>query len=335
MRNKLKVKDIRRLTGLTGAEIAWFHHQKVVQASGYSNYSVEGHDGYKEFDRRDLPKFQQIAMYYDLGLRRNEIRDIMKAKDYDCGRALDDLYVQLKEKRDRLERHMIAIEHLRMIGTKGNVLDYLRGSSMESLGANYQLLQNSGTWAEMQTQFLQMPTESFEQQIITCAQNLAALSDEALQGEAGASAISALVETMTGNLGLMGYILMLAIPAGVLGEGTMADDVPAMLGAELSEAQARAIMEYLEADLDRAYSEIIDIIVQYHSFFGGEYDSEEIRAMADAAKVVAKTYFGISQEIEYRLLFELMPPKPVKHEKDYLNYLYNALYHYHQKETQK
>ena len=76
MRNKLKVKDVRRITGLTGAEIAWFHHQKVVQASGYTNYSVEGYDGYKEFDRRDLPKFQQIAMYYDLGLRRNEIRDI-------------------------------------------------------------------------------------------------------------------------------------------------------------------------------------------------------------------------------------------------------------------
>lgn len=335
MRNKLKVKDIRRITGLTGAEIAWFHHQKVVQASGYSNYSVEGHDGYKEFDRRDLPKFQQIAMYYDLGLRRNEIRDIMLAKDYDFDRAMDELYIQLKEKRERLERHMIAIEHLRMIGTKGNILDYLQGLSMETLGANYQALLNSSTWTEMQTQFLQIPAEALENQIIACAKNLSSLSDDALQSNAGTSAVSDLVDIMTENLGLMGYILMLAIPASILGKGTMADDVTEMLGTELSETQARAIMEYLETDLGRAYSEIIDIIVEYHSFFGGEYDSEQIRSMADATKAVAKSYFGISREIEYRLLFELIPPRPVKGVKDYLNYLYNALYYHHQKATQK
>ena len=137
MEGMLKVKDIRRLTGLTGAEIAWFHHKKVVEAAAYSTYSVEGYNGYKLFNRSDLPKFQQIAMYYELGLRRDEIRDIMTAKDYDVNRALEDLYGQLREKRDRLERHMVAIEHLQKLGAKGHIMDYLQDIDLEELGRNF------------------------------------------------------------------------------------------------------------------------------------------------------------------------------------------------------
>lgn len=43
---KLKtVKEVCRLTGLTGKHLYYFHHEKVVRATAYANYSVEGNDG--------------------------------------------------------------------------------------------------------------------------------------------------------------------------------------------------------------------------------------------------------------------------------------------------
>ena len=49
MKNKT-VKEVCALTGLTGKHLYYFHHERVVRAVAYANYSVEGNDGYKLYD---------------------------------------------------------------------------------------------------------------------------------------------------------------------------------------------------------------------------------------------------------------------------------------------
>lgn len=71
------VKEVCALTGLTGKHLYYFHHENVVRAVAYANYSVEGNDGYKLYDEAGVEKLRQIALYYQLGLKRNEIRDLM------------------------------------------------------------------------------------------------------------------------------------------------------------------------------------------------------------------------------------------------------------------
>ena len=39
------VKVAGDLTGLTRKHLYYFHHEKVVQAVAYANYSVEGYNG--------------------------------------------------------------------------------------------------------------------------------------------------------------------------------------------------------------------------------------------------------------------------------------------------
>lgn len=72
------VKEVCALTGLTGKHLYYFHHENVVRAAAYANYSVEGNDGYKLYDEAGVEKLQQIALLYELGLKRNEIRDLMR-----------------------------------------------------------------------------------------------------------------------------------------------------------------------------------------------------------------------------------------------------------------
>ena len=80
MRKYKTVKEVCALTGLTGKHLYYFHHEKVVCASAYANYSVAGNDGYKLYDDAAVEKLRQIALYYRLGLKRNEIRDINTEK---------------------------------------------------------------------------------------------------------------------------------------------------------------------------------------------------------------------------------------------------------------
>lgn len=71
------VKEVCAMTGLTRKRLYYFHHENVVRAVAYANYSVEGYDRYKLYDDIAVEKLQQIALYYQLGMKRDEIRDIM------------------------------------------------------------------------------------------------------------------------------------------------------------------------------------------------------------------------------------------------------------------
>ena len=45
MKEYKTVKEVCALTGLTRKHLYYFHHENVVQAAAYANYSVEGNDG--------------------------------------------------------------------------------------------------------------------------------------------------------------------------------------------------------------------------------------------------------------------------------------------------
>ena len=89
MKEYKTVKEVCALTGLTRKHLYYFHHENVVQAAAYANYSVEGNDGYKLYDDAAVERLQEIALYYQLGLKRNEIRDIMLDPEYDVHRVLE------------------------------------------------------------------------------------------------------------------------------------------------------------------------------------------------------------------------------------------------------
>lgn len=93
------VKEVCALTGLTRKHLYYFHHENVVRAVAYANYSVKDHDGYKLYDDAAVEKLQQIALYYQLGLKRDEIKDIMLAPNYDSNMVLHTLLTMEREKK--------------------------------------------------------------------------------------------------------------------------------------------------------------------------------------------------------------------------------------------
>ena len=131
------VKEVCALTGLTGKHLYYFHHARVVRAVAFANYSVEGNDGYKLYDDAGVEKLQHIALYYQLGLKRNEIRDIMLAPDYDMDRTLDTLLCRKRAERARIERQLAAMEHLKRVGAREGLAELLATGSVEELGQRW------------------------------------------------------------------------------------------------------------------------------------------------------------------------------------------------------
>ena len=128
------VKEVCALTGLTGKHLYYFHHENVVRAAAYANYSVEGNDGYKLYDEAGVEKLQQIALLYELGLKRNEIRDIMRAPDYDFGLALTELRSRKNGEREKIRRQLAAIDYLKRTGIENGLAGILRSCTLEELG---------------------------------------------------------------------------------------------------------------------------------------------------------------------------------------------------------
>lgn len=132
MKNYKTVKEVCALTGLTAKHLYYFHHENVVRAAAYANYSVAGNDGYKLYDDTAVEKLQQIALYYQLGLKRNEIRDLMRDPTYDSARALRQLLDRERRKRDEASRHIAALEYLCRVGLDAALHSVLRQMTLTS-----------------------------------------------------------------------------------------------------------------------------------------------------------------------------------------------------------
>ena len=127
------VKEVCALTGLTGKHLYYFHHENIVRAVAYANYSVEGNDGYKLYDEAGVEKLRQIALFYRLGLKRNEIRDMMRAPDYDLSRVLPELLEQKLAERETLACQIGVLRCLTESGACQDLSGIAPGGSIEEI----------------------------------------------------------------------------------------------------------------------------------------------------------------------------------------------------------
>lgn len=195
------VKEVCALTGLTGKHLYYFHHENVVRATAYANYSVEGNDGYKLYDKQAVEKLQHIALYYQLGLKRNEIRDLMRAPDYDSNAVLEQLLERTRERQKALEKQILGLEYIRLTGTKNGLAGLPGEADLEGLG-------------EALKEAIGLPFQLPATQAGEASRLLSSGAYEQLFG--------------TDNTPVFWYALGLSLCA--LGEGTAAGEIPADRG---------------------------------------------------------------------------------------------------------
>ena len=254
--NKYKtVKEVCDLTGLTRKHLYYFHHAKVVQAVAYANYSVEGNDGYKLYDDAAVEKLQQIALYYQLGLKRDEIRDIMLDPNYDSNLVLDTLLAIEQSKKATIERHIAALEYLKLTGTKNRLLSPLRGMSLKELGETILTLRSN---AQPDPQFPSLnksQADVFMQKFSQLAAALQNIESSDLNGRATDEIIEKIFSVCREYLGSDGVPFTLGIFASAIGLGPTLQD----LQITISPDRARAVICYFVKHPD-LYKQLSDTL---------------------------------------------------------------------------
>ena len=254
--NKYKtVKEVCDLTGLTRKHLYYFHHAKVVQAAAYANYSVEGNDGYKLYDDAAVEKLQQIALYYQLGLKRDEIRDIMLDPNYDSNLVLDTLLAIEQSKKATIERHIAALEYLKLTGTKNRLLSPLRGMSLKELGETILTLRSNSQPYPQFPSLSRSQADTFMQKFSQLASALQNVESSDLNGRAADEIIEKIFSVCREYLGPDGVPFTLGIFASAIGLGPTLQD----LQITISPDRARAVICYFVKHPD-LYKQLSDTL---------------------------------------------------------------------------
>lgn len=238
--NKYKtVKEVCDLTGLTRKHLYYFHHEGVVRAVGYANYSVEGYDGYKLYDDTAVEKLQQISLYYQLGLKRDEIKAIMLTPGYDSNAVLHTLLALEQEKKIHIERNIAALNYLMLVGTKNGVSGSLRGVSLDGLGrVLLEIRQRSETPSDSPSE---RNMEQFTEEFPVLIAHFAEVEESELGTPVGEAEIQKIFEMSHRHLGADAPAFLLGLFMSVLGEGTIAQS----LLERLTPAHGRAVIAYM------------------------------------------------------------------------------------------
>ena len=254
--NKYKtVKEVCDLTGLTRKHLYYFHHAKVVQAVAYANYSVEGNDGYKLYDDAAVEKLQQIALYYQLGLKRDEIRDIMLDPNYDSNLVLDTLLAIEQSKKATIERHIAALEYLKLTGTKNRLLSPLRGMSLKELGETILTLQSNVQPDPQFPSLSKSQADVFMQKFSQLAAALQNVESSDLNGRAANEIIEKIFSVCREYLGPDGVPFTLGIFASAIGLGPTLQDLQITIPPD----RARAVICYFVKHPD-LYKQLSDTL---------------------------------------------------------------------------
>jgi len=235
------VKEVCALTGLTRKHLYYFHHEKVVRAVAYANYSVEGYNGYKLYDDGAVEKLQQISLYYQLGLKRDEIRDIMLAPNYDSNAILHTLLAIERDKRLHIDRRIAALEYLVLAGTKNGVSGSLQGLSLDDLGRTLISIREASSGTGSSNAISEERVEVFVKEFNLLVSELARLDESVLQTAIGTSIIQEIFNLSNSYLGIDSMPFILGLFMSVLGDGSVAQGIT----EQLSPMHARAVIQYL------------------------------------------------------------------------------------------
>jgi DNA-binding transcriptional MerR regulator len=188
-----------------------------------------------------VEKLQQIALYYQLGLKRDEIRDIMLDPNYDSNLVLDTLLAVEQAKKATVERHIAALEYLKLSGARNRLFSPLRGISLEELGHTILNIQNDPHTDRHFTILNDTQIKDFTKELMGLLNTLQQLEPPLLNDQPGADIIHKLFALGAKYMGSDGCPFILGLLVSATGEGSAFHE----FSAKISPVHSQAVIRYL------------------------------------------------------------------------------------------
>lgn len=109
------VNTLARLAGLTPRTLRWYDREGLLKPCRVTGA------GYRIYGPREVDRLQEILFYRELDLSLEEIRTILDLPGFDRQTALQSHLKGLREKRERLDRLIDAVERT-LLNEKGEII---------------------------------------------------------------------------------------------------------------------------------------------------------------------------------------------------------------------
>ena len=108
----MTVSEVSKLSGVSVRTLQYYDKIGLLHPSGYTDA------GYRQYNKADLERLQQILLFRELEFPLKEIKSILDSPDFDRGRALDQQIELLTLKKEHIERLLEFALGIRTLGVK-------------------------------------------------------------------------------------------------------------------------------------------------------------------------------------------------------------------------
>jgi DNA-binding transcriptional MerR regulator len=324
--SKMKtVKEVFELTGLNRKLLHDYDHEGIVKPSAYANAGTEDSDGYKLYDEDAFIKLQQIAIFRKLRLSRSDIKKKIADPNYDSNQLLEDQILMLKKEKEEIETLLTVAEQLKLIGMKGNTLDYFSSVGITEIARNAKRWQNSAYFQELCDMLENTPEEEYDKESYPIIEELLLLNENECNTRKAMNIVTRLFEVNIKYYGMAGSILVSVMALSGQSGGQLAIDFNNNIGMDITKVPSKAIMHYLDVLWNK---KIIATIKKFYDVIGSNFEGIRVKEMVDEIKVLLERYLGINKKEDYQMLFEFAHIEPYKYGGGYIQYVFSALKYY-------
>lgn len=319
------VKEVMEITGLSRKIINDYHNEGIIMASRTRNRGHESRRGkskvkvdiapYKEYDEEAVIKFQQVAIYKALKMKRKDIKAKITAPDYDSNKVLDEQIQLLKEEIDNLERLIELAEGLKAIGINKKLYKKFAIPKFEQIMLSndvfehskyYQAYVKTITDANIQIDF----TNHFEM--------IARLTEEDLNSKDVKNILKDLFTKQLGEHGFFGYLILIGISMCVEGEGEVVTEL------ELSPIVGKAIGNHIQQEIKVFLESFLKLLDRHEELLEMDFSNAEIPVFVEESKKLLFQYFGIKYAEELEFIEDVLKINREESD-DYIDFLFKLI----------
>lgn len=308
-KQKLKtVNDICKITNLTRKLVN--DYKDVVKATSYY-----GSGKYKIYDDEAVEKYNQIALFRELGFKRKKIKEIFSDPACDRAKVIDELIEELNEEKKIIENRILVAKELKLIGFNNIGIDEFHDRDINLIAEKFEATKDTEMYKLIIEKDKKLSQKDKEKYYIIL-KGFLDLKNERVDAEVVKEQVEKLADYFAEYYGLFEPKFLLFASCIIDGGGEASQDISDCVGIEVTKFISEAIGDKIFNDFMNEFSSMFE---KFEKAILKNEIEEKYKELLCSIERLFENYFSINfsqypAEIEemLRMFLEDYPEEVIK-----------------------
>lgn len=294
--------SVKEISAITGLDPKWindyedvipgdnnYKDMKEIKSWGRSKNPIEV-KAHKKYKKESLVKFIFVSMLTDLGMKRSDIKEFIKSKNYDESKALNLVIKEAEKQVRKYENIKLVAEYLRIAGGfKDAYMNLFKIQGVDSLADSIRKQKESDYGKQVEEFFNNITDEQSKMfgEMITKLIKLKKYDVESKQVE---KQITESIKTINDKFNLNGIKFAANFAFNIIsGNGELANILNKKYGSDVSDFISTSILYYLYKPLVKDFEKIVND--EDYDIENEEKVNKDIYDLIDEAYKLTEIYF--------------------------------------------